>query len=396
MRILYFSRDYTTHDHRFLSALAKTEHKVFFLRLEQRGHQLEDRPLPPEIEQVHWSGGRTPANLWDGPRLLFDLRRVIRRIQPDLVQAGPLQRSALLAALSGFRPLVSMSWGYDLLQDAQRNSWWRWATRFTLKHSAAMVGDCNTIRQLAISYGMPDERIVTFPWGIDLKHFTPEANEETHTHNDRQAADKRPVFTLLSTRNWELIYGVEIIARAFVLAVQQCSSLPQCPELRLVMLGNGSQAGLLRRIFSSAGLMGDGSYEAESSQAPRVIFPGQVSYDDLPRYYCLAGLYVAATHSDGTSISLLEAMACGRPVLISDIPGNREWVTQGENGWLFPEGDAEALAQAIMHAIEQRDRLPEMGRAARRIAEQRADWEVNFRQLQKAYDLAFKNQYSNT
>ena len=66
-----------------------------------------------------------------------------------------------------------MSWGYDLLQDAERNAAWSWATRYTLKHSAAMVGDCNTIRQLAVSYGMPDERIVTFPWGIDLEHFTP-------------------------------------------------------------------------------------------------------------------------------------------------------------------------------------------------------------------------------
>ena len=43
MRLLYFSRDYTTHDHRFLSALAKTEHQVSYLRLERRGHQLEER-----------------------------------------------------------------------------------------------------------------------------------------------------------------------------------------------------------------------------------------------------------------------------------------------------------------------------------------------------------------
>jgi hypothetical protein len=68
-----------------------------------------------------------------------------------------------------------MSWGYDLIQDAERNALWRWATRFTLRHSAAMVGDCETIRQLATSYGMPDERIVTFPWGVDLQHFSPAA-----------------------------------------------------------------------------------------------------------------------------------------------------------------------------------------------------------------------------
>ena len=122
MRLLYFSRDYTTHDHRFLSALAKTEHEVYYLRLERRSHQLEDRPLPPGIEFVHWSGGGAPVNFKDGRRLLRDLKRVIRDIQPDLIQAGPLQRSALLVALAGFHPLVSMSWGYDLVHDAHRNA----------------------------------------------------------------------------------------------------------------------------------------------------------------------------------------------------------------------------------------------------------------------------------
>ena len=86
MRILYFSRDYTTHDHRFLTALAKTEHKVFYLRLERRGHQLEDRPLPQEIELIYWRGGKAPAMLLRGPSLLADLKRVIRQVKPDLIQ----------------------------------------------------------------------------------------------------------------------------------------------------------------------------------------------------------------------------------------------------------------------------------------------------------------------
>src|SRR4030065_2614188 len=155
MRILYFSRDYPTHDHRFLTALAKTDHRVYYLRLEKGPHALEDRPLPPEIEQVQWVGGRHPVTLKDGLSLLPDLRRVILKVKPDLVHAGPIQRSAFLVALAGFHPLVSMSWGYDLLHDAKINPFWRWATRYTLRHSSAMVGDCNTIRQLAKYYCMP-------------------------------------------------------------------------------------------------------------------------------------------------------------------------------------------------------------------------------------------------
>jgi glycosyltransferase involved in cell wall biosynthesis len=112
-------------------------------------------------------------------------------------------------------------------------------------------------------------------------------------------------------------------------------------------------------------------------------------------------------------------MACGRPVLVSDIPGNREWVIpntspspessfsrslssrkgedasplgstleEGDVGWLFPDGNADALAQAILHAVKQRRSLAEMGRRARALAEQRADWNKNFPNLFKAYDIA--------
>jgi glycosyltransferase involved in cell wall biosynthesis len=360
MRIIYFSRDYSTHDHRFLSALACTEHKVYYLRLEKSGHALEVRPLPDEIEQIQWVGGNQPATLKDGLRLRDDLHRVIRQVKPDLIQAGPIQRAAFLVALTGFRPLISMSWGYDLLHDANKNMFWRWATRYTLNHSAALVGDCNTIRKLAISYGIPDERIITFPWGVDIHHFNVTTLHRTNG----------PTFSLLSTRGFEPIYGIDVIARAFVIAAQKH------PEIHLTMLGNGSLNATIRQIFRVGGVF------------DRVHFPGQVSYPDLPAYYQNSDLYISASHSDGTSISLLEAFACGTPAIVSDIPGNQEWVTPGENGWIFPDGNSEAMAQAILNAFDQRHQLIEMGYKARQLAETRADWENNFPRLMDAYQLA--------
>jgi glycosyltransferase involved in cell wall biosynthesis len=179
-----------------------------------------------------------------------------------------------------------------------------------------------------------------------------------------------PTFTLLSTRGFEPIYGIDVIARAFVISAKKC------PELHLTLLGNGSQAAAIRQIFLIGGV------------SDRVHFPGQVPYADLPGYYQNTDVYLSASHSDGTSISLLEAFASGRPAIVSDIPGNQEWVTPGENGWLFPDGNAEALASVILEALEKRRSLPEMGRKARQLAEARADWDRNFPQLEKAYAIA--------
>lgn len=364
MKLLYLTRDYTPHDYRFLHALSAHGQTVGYLRLESRGSRAEDRPLPPGVEQLPWSGGLRPARRTDAPHLLRELRRTLRSFQPDLLHAGPLQTAGLLAALSGFQPLVSMSWGYDLLVDAQRSPLWRWATRFTLRRSTAFIGDCDTIRNLAVQYGMNPQRIVTFPWGVDLNHFRP--------GNSRLRARLGwgdDVTVLLWTRGWSSLYGVEEFAKAFARLAAQHTNL------RLLMLGGGEQAPLVRRILAP--------------YIGQIHFPGLVKQADLPDYYRAADLYVSASHSDGSSISLLEAFACGIPALVSDIPGNREWITP-QVGALFPLGNAAALAAALVNLLAQKAALPQMGRTARALAETRANWDENFPQLLQAYQMALK------
>jgi glycosyltransferase involved in cell wall biosynthesis len=366
VRVLYFSRDYTVHDRRFLAALADTANTVGYLRLEDATPAQEPRPLPPGILPLAWAGGDTPFTPAARPRLLRSLRRVLREFQPDLVQAGPIQTVALLVAQAGFQPLVATSWGYDLLIDADKNAWHRWATHFTLQRSAAFVGDCQTIRQRAEQFGMPADRIVTFPWGVDLEHFQPGGTGSLRA----QLGWGPDEFVVLSTRGWSPLYGIEELARGFTLAAQQR------PELRLLMLGSGPQAGLVREIFQQGGVL------------DRVHFPGQVTQERLPDYYRAADLYLSASHSDGSSISLLEALACGCPALVSDIPGNREWITPGEQGRWFRCGDPVDLARQLIHLAENRHLLPEMGGTARQTAEARADWQKNFPHLLTAYQMA--------
>lgn len=366
MRVLYFTRDYTPHDHRFLSALAETHHTIYSLRLERRGRQLEDRPLPPQVEQVRWRGGQVPARLMDAPSLLGDLKRVIRQVQPDVVHAGPIQSAAFLAALSGFHPLVSMSWGSDLLMDADRDWKMRAATRYTLRRSTVLIGDCDAVRYKAGEFGFPAERVVLFPWGVDLQRFSPGEPGEL-----RRRLGWEDAFVVLSLRTWEPLYGVDVVVKAF------CQAAAREPRLRLLLLGGGSQAGQLRQIVSQHGMQ------------ERVHFGGQISGDDLPAYYRAADLYVSASHSDGSSVSLMEALGSGLPVLVSDIPGNREWIGPDENaGWLFPDGGFTALGAGMLRAATDEKGLKAQRQAARALAERRADWTKNFQQLLHAYDLA--------
>jgi len=358
MRIIYFSLDYSPHDHRFLSALSQSEHEAFYVRLQRGPRQVESRPVPPNVEIVQWAGGQKPFAWRDLLRLAADFRRVVRKIKPDLIHAGPIQTCAFIAILSGFRPILTMSWGFDLMRDVERGWAWEQITRYVLRNTQYFTSDANVTRDKAITYGMNPEKIVVFPWGVDLNHFTPK-NWATGTPENG--------ITLFCNRAWEPIYGVDVLARAFVkIAAER-------PQLRLLLLGSGSQGHLIRDILTNGGVL------------EQVTFAGQINNADLPRFYQMADLYLSASHVDGSSVSLMEALACGLPCLVSDIPANKEWVQEGYNGWLFGDGNADDLAAKIAHAIENYKLLPQIGQNARIIAEERADWRKNSEILLQAY-----------
>jgi glycosyltransferase involved in cell wall biosynthesis len=323
LRVLYFTRDYTPHDHRFLSALAESPHTIYSLRMEQRGRQLEDRPLPVEVTQMPWAGGQRPARWSDYPRLVRDLRRVLKEVQPDVVHAGSIQTAAFLTALAGFQPLVSMSWGSDLLKEADQSAWMRWVTRYTLARTTVLAADCDVVRQKAASFGFPPERAVLFPWGVDLQTFSPCPGEGSGGLRARQGWEQ--AFVALSLRSWEPLYGVDVLVRGFASAARQE------PRLRLILLGGGSQAKLLREIVNEQGVM------------DQVFFGGQATNHQLPDYYRTADLYISASHSDGSSVSLMEALACGTPLIASAVGGLAQVVNE-EVGRLVTPEDPIALA----------------------------------------------------
>jgi L-malate glycosyltransferase len=357
MRIIYFSLGYSTHDYRFLKSISEGGHEVFFVQLEGNKRQVEDRPVPPNVQLVLWKGGREPFKWSKLPSLILDFWRVTREIKPDLIHAGPIQTCAFIATLSGFRPILTMSWGFDLMDDVHKNKWMERVTRYTLRRSTFFISDANVTRDKAVAYGMNPEKTVVFPWGVDLEHF----NVQRFKGSDAQT------FTLFCNRSWETRYGVDVLARAFVKVARERD------DVNLLLLGGGSQGNAIRQILQNGDVL------------DRVAFGGHVSQTDLPDWYHRADLYISPSYVDGSSVSLMEALACGLPCLVSDIPANKEWVVEDENGWLFRDGDANHLAEKILVAISQREKLPEIGRSSRRLAEMRADWKKNAEALMNVY-----------
>jgi glycosyltransferase involved in cell wall biosynthesis len=363
MRILYLTQGVTGHDRRMTALLAGAGHRVHYLALDD----VPAAPLPDGVRWESWPArpsvdARTP----EGARTLVPaLREVLDRVRPDAVHAGPVQTGGLAAALAGARPRVVMSWGSDVLVDADRDRDWAAATRLALADVDGFACDCRTVLERARTFApIADQRVALFPWGTDLDRFSPGPSPLRAL----AAGAREGAFVVLCTRSWEPIYGIDTLLAGFVRARQR-------ELLLLLLLGTGSLAPRVEEWIRDVGV------------DDFVIRPGPVAHDRLPDWFRAADLYASCAHSDGTSVSLLEAMASGLPVLATDIPSNREWVEGGRNGWLAAVGDADAVADALLAAA----RMPaearaEVGARNRRVVEARADWPRAARPLLELYE----------
>jgi glycosyltransferase involved in cell wall biosynthesis len=334
VRILYLSPGHPVHDARFIEAIAAA------------GHQ----PMVPAV----------------CPHEIGEVQRLLSEARPDVVHAGPIGTLAWLAARAGARPLVSVSWGFDLLGDTRDSEEDR--VRWTLSRTDTLLVDCHAAAQVAASLGMAADRIFEIPWGVDLERF--------RQGQDRLASRKRygwdGKIVVLSARAHEPKYGAETVVEGFCLAaVSQ-------PDLYLVVLGQGSLTGrLVARV-------------RESGSAASVAFLGEVDNRKVADYLRAADIYVSASRVDGSSVTLLEAMATGLPAVVTDIPGNREWVEPGVTGLLFPVDDAPALGRAILQVAGDASLRQAMGARARTIVEERANWRENRAILDTLYRAAVR------
>jgi L-malate glycosyltransferase len=365
VKVLYFSDNTSGHNQRFLEKLAQAGLEVWFL--DPTSSCMAEGWLP---EGIHWVRPKQtlPRNsdLATFAAFLPEFQSMLVEIGPDLIHAGPIQNCGRLTALSGFHPWLLTSWGSDLLFHPQRSPEWKQATQVALSRADAFLCDCDAVRTAAKqSADIPDSRIVQLPWGIRKGLFGPVGALPSEPECQREAG----THMFISTRSWEPLYGIDTLLEAFRKAYGVDSSL------RLLLLGNGSEAGRVREFIDAHGLS-------------RVIrTPGAYVKEDMPKWFRAADAYISCALSDGTSVSLLEAMATGLPLVVTDIPSNREWVADGRNGWLASAGSAEEFADRLLRAArlspEQRRSFSERNQ---RVVEERADWDRNFPRLLEMYE----------
>jgi glycosyltransferase involved in cell wall biosynthesis len=349
MKICYLANAASIHTHRWATHFSMRGHDVTVA-------SLTNVSIPGV--NVRWMGvdpnirGRI-AYLQCLPRL----RRTLRELKPDIVHAHYAGGYGLAAALAGFHPLVLTAWGSDVLILPNSSRPMRWLVKFALRRADLVTSMALHMTAAICGLGVPRERIVTLPFGVDTTIF--------HPGGRLPAAGAAPL--IVSTRHLEPLYNVGLLIEA----------LPEIaaafPAVKLVLLGDGSER---RRLQERA---------RELNQARRVVFLGRKRPEEVAQYLWQADVFVSTSLSDGNNISLNEAMACGAFPVATDIAANREWIRHGENGFLTGLHDPRMLASLVILALERNSLRKAAAESNWKIIGERGSWSSAMETMEAQY-----------
>ncbi len=279
------------------------------------------------------------------PALLFARALpILRRLQArgsdfDAIDAHYFYPEGVAAAMLGRvlrKPVVITARGTDINlipSFALPRAMIRWAAT-TASHVIAVS---RALKDALIALGVPESKITVLRNGVDLEMFRPldrpRARERLGLHGP----------TLLSVGHLIERKGHDLVIAA----------LPLLPQHHLLICGTGPEKSALERLAQRLGV------------ADRVRFLGQIEHDRLAGIYTAADALILASSREGWPNVLLEAMACGTPVVASNIWGNPEIVACAEAGILMPDRSAPGVAAAVLELFR---KLPERG-ATRAYAE---------------------------
>jgi glycosyltransferase involved in cell wall biosynthesis len=291
-------------------------------------------------------------------------RRLITRLKPDLVIGYFVTGYGTLAALSGFKPLVQVTSGDDILI-APEHPILGLLVRHNLYRSDLIVTWAPHMREAVKTLGFPDTKLFTLPRGIPLQHFT-----ETYA----PSPTPKKSLSIISTRSLYSIYKIDHVIQT--IRYLRDSGL----DYSLTIAGNGPERTRLLSLVHELNL------------SAYVQFAGIIPNDTLPSHLAKHDFYVSIITTDGVSASLLEAMAAGIFPIVIDNAANRHWIESGKNGLLVQNDNPETLADAIQFAATDLDLRQQAWKINRQLVLERGDLYRNtatylerFRQLVKDY-----------
>lgn len=331
------------------------------------------------------TGRATAPGLLSQMRLTANrLQQAVEQFEPDLIHA----HSPLLTALPSLHvarkrdlPVVyemRASWEDAAVDHGTTTSGSlryrlsKSAESFVLRKADHVTTICEGLRREIVSRGISADRVTVIPNAVDIDRFQYHGGSDLGARRRLGLEKHATVGFIGSFYGYE---GLDDLLEALVVLRRRGVNV------QAVLVGGGPEDATLRELAERSNL------------DDRVRFVGRVDHDEVQAYYQAIDLLVYPRKRTRltdmvTPLKPLEAMAQGNLVLASDVGGHIELVRDGETGTLFPAGDVDALAAAIVDSLENREHWEAMRAHGREFVTQERNWTRSVSGYQQAYRAA--------
>ena len=287
-----------------------------------------------------------------------DLKKKLNRFNPAVLHAHFVSSYGLIGALSQFKPLVISVWGKDIYDFPLKSKLNRKLIEFTLSKADQICSTSHVMAKVTAQY--TDKKIEVTPFGVDLNKFYPSTDNEQ---------DKN-VFTIGTVKALEDKYGIGDLIKAFHLFHQEK------PNSRLVIAGDGPQKDEYIQLTKELNI------ESETT------FPGRIPNDEVPNLIRTFSIFAVPSTEDSESfgVAAVEAMACGVPVVVSNVGGLPEVVIDGKTGIVVPKKNPRLLADAFNKLATSKELRDGMGLNGVSHVKSSYNWTNNADDMIKLYD----------
>ncbi|MGL2964308.1 glycosyltransferase [Flavobacterium sp. RSB2_4_14] len=285
------------------------------------------------------------------------IKKIAKKSNADMVIAERTTSYGFLAALTGIKPIAIAQQGFTDLWPHESPLYFfkKMLQDYAFKNADLIHAWGKVMADHMENSNVDMSKVLLKPKGINLEHFKFQNNQN------------KDFIEAIVTRSLEPEYRHIKILRAF--AVLKQKNIP----FRLTIIGDGSMRKTLEKLTV------DLNIEQE------VIFKGRMPNTEVAKMLQQSNFYISLPATEGVSASLFEAMACGCFPIVTDLPGNRSWIKNQENGILIFNSRFKILADELQYAWERNLWREAVIHKNRKFVEEHANYTINMKAIAQTY-----------